>query len=91
MIERGIITVKELKEKIYKIEGVKVSIEVPDFMHCKDYNFEPLYTSSMYFGDDWDSRKAQWGKGQYFDHDGKYYDWDDDTYLQGSISMEDII
>lgn len=42
MIERGIITIKELKEKIYKIEGVKVSIEAPDFMHCKDYNFEPL-------------------------------------------------
>ena len=42
MIERGIITVKELKEKIYKIEGIKVSIEVPDFMHCKDYDFEPL-------------------------------------------------
>ena len=56
-----------------------------------DYDFEPLNTPSIYFGDDWGSRKAQWGKGQYFDSDGKYYDWDDDTYLQGSISMEDII
>ena len=28
--------------------------------------------------------------GQYFDKEGKYYDWDDDTYLQGSIDAEDI-
>ena len=37
-------------------------------------------------------RYSQSGKfhGQYFDSDGNYYDWDDDTYLQGSISAEDI-
>lgn len=29
-------------------------------------------------------------KGQYFDSKGNYYDWDDDTYLQGSITAEDI-
>ena len=28
--------------------------------------------------------------GQYFDSNGNYYDWDDDTYLQGSISFDDI-
>lgn len=35
---------------------------------------------------------SQSGKfyGQYFDSDGNYYDWDDDTYLEGSISAEDI-
>ena len=29
-------------------------------------------------------------KGQYFKN-GHYYDWDDDTYLQGSVDFEDII
>lgn len=28
--------------------------------------------------------------GQYFDKQGNYYDWDDDTYLQGSITAQDI-
>lgn len=55
------------------------------------YNFEPLYTPSIYNGcDDWVSRKAQWGKGQYF-HNGQYYDWDDDTYCQGMLDVEDIV
>lgn len=55
------------------------------------YNFEPLYTPSIYTGcDDWVTRKAQWGKGQYF-HNGQYYDWDDDTYCQGLLDVEDIV
>ena len=29
-------------------------------------------------------------KGQYFKN-GHYYDWDDDTYLQGSVDFEDIV
>ena len=28
--------------------------------------------------------------GQYFDEDGNYYDWDDDTYCQGLVNAEDI-
>lgn len=28
--------------------------------------------------------------GQYFDKDGNYYDWDDDTYCQGLVNAEDI-
>ena len=28
--------------------------------------------------------------GQYFDSDGNYYDWDDDTYCQGLVNAEDI-
>ena len=29
-------------------------------------------------------------KGQYFDSQGNYYDWDDDTYPQGLVNAEDI-
>lgn len=29
--------------------------------------------------------------GQYFDKSGNYYDWDDDTYCQGSVHVTDIV
>ena len=49
------------------------------------------YPASYLTGDDsWVTDKPKWGKGQYFDKAGNYYDWDDDTYPQGLVSVEDI-
>ena len=35
----SIITVKELKEKVWKIEGVRIDSDVPDYIHVRDYPY----------------------------------------------------
>lgn len=80
-------------ERISNIQSntmeVDVKVHTPPHPFMRKPHTDGLISQNQMLGIDMYDNAIP-GKGQYFDSDGNYYDWDDDTYLQGSIGVEDI-